>query len=313
MKEFSHYSVMAEECIEGLAIDPNGIYVDATLGGGGHSSLIAARLDKGFLIGIDQDRDALAAATKRLEPFGARFKAVKSNFSALRSVLDAEGISAIDGILFDLGVSSFQLDEESRGFSYRFDAPLDMRMDRESPLDAYQVVNTYSKEQLTDILYRYGEERMAPRIAGAICKRREESPIETTGQLVKIIEKVFPPKDRYGNKHPAKRTFQAIRIEVNGELRILEQAIRDAVSVLKPGGRIAVMTFHSLEDRIVKTTFADLASGCICDKNLPICVCGRKPIIRQITHKPITASQEELAANNRSKPAKLRIAERRPI
>ncbi len=311
MKEFSHYSVMAQECIEGLAIDPDGIYVDATLGGGGHSSLIAQRLEKGLLIGIDQDRDALAAATKRLEPFGERFRAVKSNFSALRAVLDEQEIPAIDGILFDLGVSSFQLDEESRGFSYRFDAPLDMRMDRESALDAYQVVNTYSKEQLTDILYRYGEERMAPRIAGAICKRREEAPIETTGQLVQIIEKVFPPKERYGNKHPAKRTFQAIRIEVNGELKILEQAIRDAVAALKPGGRIAVMTFHSLEDRIVKTTFADLASGCICDKNLPVCVCGRKPVIKQVTHKPITASQEELAENNRSKPAKLRIAEKK--
>lgn len=311
MKDFAHYSVMARECIDGLSIDPNGIYVDATLGGGGHSSLIAERLRGGLLIGIDQDRDAIAAATKRLAPYGERFRAVKSNFSALRAVLDELEIPAIDGILFDLGVSSFQLDEESRGFSYRFDAPLDMRMDRESPLDAYQVVNTYSKEQLTDILYRYGEERMSPRIAAAICRQREEAPVETTGQLVKIIEKVFPPKDRYGNKHPAKRTFQAIRIEVNGELKILEQALRDAVAVLKPGGRIAVMTFHSLEDRIVKTTFADLASGCICDKNLPVCVCGRKPVVKQVTHKPITAGKEELAENNRSKPAKLRVAEKK--
>ncbi len=311
MKNFEHYSVMAQECIDALAIDPKGIYVDATLGGGGHSSLIAAKLESGLLIGIDQDRDAIAAASARLAPYGERFKAVKSNFSALRAVLDEEGIAAIDGIIFDLGVSSFQLDEESRGFSYRFDAPLDMRMDRESPLDAYQVVNTYSKEQLTEILYRYGEERMSPRIVAAICRQREEAPIETTGQLVKIIEKVFPPKDRYGNKHPAKRTFQAIRIEVNGELRILEQALRDAVSLLKPGGRIAVMTFHSLEDRIVKNTFADLASGCICDKNLPVCVCGRKPILRQVTHKPITATKAELEENNRSKPAKLRVAEKR--
>lgn len=311
MKDFAHYSVMARECIDGLSIDPNGIYVDATLGGGGHSSLIAERLRGGLLIGIDQDRDAIAAATKRLAPYGERFRAVKSNFSALRAVLDELEIPAINGILFDLGVSSFQLDEESRGFSYRFDAPLDMRMDRESPLDAYQVVNTYSKEQLTDILYRYGEERMSPRIAAAICRQREEAPVETTGQLVKIIEKVFPPKERYGNKHPAKRTFQAIRIEVNGELKILEQALRDAVAVLKPGGRIAVMTFHSLEDRIVKTTFADLASGCICDKNLPVCVCGRKPVVKQVTHKPITAGKEELAENNRSKPAKLRVAEKK--
>lgn len=310
MKEFEHYSVMAQECMDALAIDPNGIYVDATLGGGGHSSLIAERLEGGLLIGIDQDRDAIAAATARLAPYGDRFRAVKSNFSALRAVLEEQGIAAIDGILFDLGVSSFQLDEESRGFSYRFDAPLDMRMDRENPLDAYTVVNTYTKEQLTEILYRYGEEKMSPRIAAAICRRREEAPVETTGQLVEIIEKVFPPKERYGNKHPAKRTFQAIRIEVNGELRILEQAVRDAVSVLKPGGRIAVMTFHSLEDRIVKNTFADLASGCICDKNLPVCVCGRKPVVKQVTRKPITACGAELAENNRSKPAKLRAAEK---
>jgi 16S rRNA (cytosine1402-N4)-methyltransferase len=311
MKEFEHYSVMAQECIDALAIRPDGIYMDATLGGGGHSSLIAAKLKDGLLIGIDQDRDALQAASARLAPFGERFKAIKSNFSALKEVLDGEGVSAVDGILFDLGVSSFQLDEESRGFSYRFDAPLDMRMDRDSAFSAYDVVNTYSKEQLTKIFYEYGEERMSPRIAGAICRQREIAPIETTGELVRLIEKVFPPKERYGNKHPAKRTFQAIRIEVNGELRILEQAIRDAVSALKPGGRIAVMTFHSLEDRIVKNVFADLASGCICNKNLPVCVCGRKPVIKQITHKPITASAKELAENSRSKPAKLRVAERR--
>lgn len=311
MKAFEHYSVMAEECLAGLKINPKGIYVDATLGGGGHSSLIAAKLTTGKLIGIDQDRDALAAATARLASFGERFTAVKSNFSNLKKVMEDLEIPAIDGILFDLGVSSFQLDEESRGFSYRFDAPLDMRMDRENPLDAYQVVNAYSKEQLTEIFYRYGEERQSARIAAAICRKREEAPIETTGQLTAIIEKVFPPKERYGNKHPAKRTFQAIRIEVNGELRILEQSLRDAVSLLKPGGRIAVMTFHSLEDRIVKTVFADLACGCVCDKNLPICVCGRKPVVKQITHKPITASAEELAVNNRSKPAKLRVCEKR--
>ncbi|MBQ6823885.1 MAG: 16S rRNA (cytosine(1402)-N(4))-methyltransferase RsmH [Clostridia bacterium] len=310
MKAFEHYSVMAEECIEALAIRPNGIYVDATLGGGGHSSLIAERLEQGLLIGIDQDADAIRAASERLAPFGERFRAVKSNFSNLRTVLDGEEIPAIDGIIFDLGVSSFQLDEESRGFSYRFDAPLDMRMDREQALDAYEVVNTYSKEQLTEILYRYGEEKKSPKIAAAICRSREQAPIETTGQLVELIEKCFSPKERYGNKHPAKRTFQALRIEVNGELRILEQALRDAVAALKPGGRIAVMTFHSLEDRIAKNVFADLACGCICNKNLPICVCGRKPIVKQITHKPITASDRELAENNRSKPAKLRVCEK---
>ncbi len=311
MKAFEHYSVMAAECIEGLKINPHGIYVDATLGGGGHSSLIARQLTDGLLIGIDQDRDALQAASQRLAPYGPRFCAVKANFSQLKQVLEQQQIPAIDGILFDLGVSSFQLDEQSRGFSYRFDAPLDMRMDRENPLDAYQVVNTYSQEQLTKLLFRYGEEKQSARIAAAICRKRQEAPIETTGQLVQIIEKVFPPKERYGNKHPAKRTFQAIRIEVNGELQILEQALRDAVSVLKPGGRIAVMTFHSLEDRIVKTVFADLASGCICDKNLPICVCGRQPVVKHITHKPITATAEELAQNNRSKPAKLRICEKK--
>lgn len=310
MKEFKHYSVMAEECISALAIKKNGIYLDATLGGGGHSSLIAERLESGLLIGVDQDADAIKAASKRLEPFGERFRAVKSNFSALKEVLEQQEIDALDGIIFDLGVSSFQLDEESRGFSYRFDAPLDMRMDRQSPLTAYEVVNSYSEEQLIRILFEYGEEKQARRIARAICKAREQAPIESTGQLVELIEKAFPPKERYGNKHPAKRSFQAIRIEVNGELAILEQAMRDAVSALKPGGRIAVMTFHSLEDRIVKNTFADLARGCICDKNLPICVCGRKPIIKQITHKPITASAEELAANRRSKPAKLRVAEK---
>ena len=311
MKEFEHYSVMAEECIEALAIQKDGIYVDATLGGGGHSSLIAAKLDGGLLIGIDQDQDAIRAASERLAPFGARFLAVKSNFSKLKQVLAEQEIEGLDGILFDLGVSSFQLDEESRGFSYRFDAPLDMRMDRQSPLDAYTVVNTYSKEQLTEILYHYGEEKMSPKIAAAICRERESAPIETTGQLVKLIERVFPPKARYGNKHPAKRTFQAIRIEVNGELAILEQAIRDAVDALKPGGRIAVMTFHSLEDRIVKNVFADLATGCICDKKMPICVCGRKPIVKQITHKPITATIKELEENRRSKPAKLRVCEKK--
>lgn len=311
MKEFEHYSVMAEECISALAIKKDGIYVDATLGGGGHSSRIAARLDQGLLIGIDQDADAIKAARERMAPFGQRFKAVKSNFSQLKRVLEEQEIDGLDGILFDLGVSSFQLDEESRGFSYRFDAPLDMRMDRQNPLDAYTVVNTYSKERLTEILFRYGEEKMSPKIASSIVREREIAPIETTGQLVRIIEKAFPPKARYGNKHPAKRTFQAIRIEVNGELEILEQAIRDGVDCLKAGGRIAVMTFHSLEDRIVKNVFADLATGCICDKNLPICVCGRKPVVKQITHKPITACEKELAENRRSKPAKLRVCEKR--
>lgn len=310
MKDFYHYSVMPEECIAALKIRPGGVYVDATLGGGGHSSLIAAKLQDGFLIGIDQDQDAIAAAQERLSPFGRRFKAVKSNFSELRAVLAREGYQKADGILFDLGVSSYQLDEKSRGFSYRFDAPLDMRMDRENPLDAFTVINTYPQEKICDILYRYGEEKRSPKIAAAICRKRKEAPIETTGQLVEIIERVFPPQERYGNKHPAKRTFQAIRIEVNGELRILEHAVREAVDLLQTGGRIAILTFHSLEDRIVKNVFADLATGCICDKNLPVCVCGRKPVIRLVTRKPLTASAKELAENRRSKPAKLRVCEK---
>jgi 16S rRNA (cytosine1402-N4)-methyltransferase len=311
MKEFHHVSVLLQECLDGLAIKPEGIYIDGTLGGAGHSSQIVKRLTTGRLIGIDRDPVALAAAGERLKPWQDRVTLVHSNFCEIAQVLKGLDIPGVDGILLDLGVSSPQLDDGERGFSYMVDAPLDMRMNGEDALDAYQVVNAYSKEQLTKILYQYGEERMSPRIAGAICKQRELAPIETTGQLVKLIEKVFPPKERYGNKHPAKRTFQAIRIELNGELAILEQALRDAVSCLKPGGRIAVMTFHSLEDRIAKNVFADLASGCICDKNLPICVCGRKPIVRQITHKPITASAQELAENSRSKPAKLRVCEKR--
>ncbi len=311
MGGFVHYSVMAAECIRALNIRPDGVYLDATLGGGGHSRLILEQLGPaGRLIGIDQDQDAILAASDRLASFGDRFLPVKSNFSHLAAVAEQLGLPELDGILFDLGVSSYQLDEKERGFSYRFDAPLDMRMDRDNPLDAYQVVNSYSKDRLSTLLFRYGEEKRSAQIAAAICRKREEAPIETTGQLVELIERVFPPKERYGNKHPAKRTFQAIRIEVNGELQILEQSLRDGVTLLGPKGRMAVLTFHSLEDRIVKNVFADLSTGCICDKSLPVCVCGRKPVVRAITHKPLTASAEELAENNRSKPAKLRIIEK---
>ena len=308
--EFVHYSVMRDECIDSLAIKPDGVYVDCTLGGGGHSIEIAKRLENGLLIGIDRDADAIAAATKRLEDYKDVVKLVKNNFSNVKSVVNSLGFDAVDGILFDLGVSSYQLDNAQRGFSYRFDAPLDMRMSRDDVLSAYDVVNTYTKEKLTKILYEYGEERYAPKIASAICKARERKPIETTFELNDVIKSVFPPSERYGEKHPSKRTYQAIRIEVNGELEILENAVRDAVSCLKPSGRISVMTFHSLEDRIVKNTLRDLATGCTCSKHIPVCVCGRTAKIKLVTRKPVTAGERELTDNLRSKPAKLRIAEK---
>lgn len=308
--EFSHYSVMRSECIDALDIKPDGVYIDCTLGGAGHSGEIAKRLEGGLLIGIDQDSDALKAAGERLSQYGERVVLVKSNFSEIRSIANEYAPFGADGVLFDLGVSSYQLDSAERGFTYRFDAPLDMRMNRDSDFSAYDVVNTYSHKELTRILFEYGEERYAPKIAAQICKAREQKPIETTYELNEIIKRVFPPSERYGEKHPSKRTYQAIRIEVNGELRILENSVRDAVSVLKPSGRLAVMTFHSLEDRIVKNTIRDLATGCTCNKNLPVCVCGRKEQVKQITRKPITASDEELKNNLRSKPAKLRVAEK---
>lgn len=309
--EFVHYSVMKNECIDALDIKPDGIYVDCTLGGAGHSLQIAKRLSKnGLLIGIDRDREAIAAATERLKDYSDRVKLVNNNFCNIKDVLDELGIDKVDGILFDLGVSSYQLDNAERGFTYRFDAPLDMRMSQTDVLTARDVVNTYSKEQIAKILFEYGEEKFANKIANAICKKRETSPIETTYQLNDIIKSVFPPDMRYGEKHPSKRTYQAIRIEVNGELKILEGAIRDAADSLKSGGILAVMTFHSLEDRIVKTTIKDLATGCTCNKNIPVCICNRKQVLKQITKKPVTAGQIELSENNRSKPAKLRVAQK---
>lgn len=308
--EFVHYSVMRDECINALNIDPDGVYVDCTLGGGGHSKEIAKRLKGGTLIGIDRDADAIKAAGERLSDFKDNVRLVKSNFSDLTNVIKDCGFLKVNGILFDLGVSSYQLDNADRGFSYRFDAPLDMRMSRDDALSAYDVVNTYSKERLTKILYDYGEERMAPKIASFICKAREQKPIETTFELNDIIKRAFPPSQRYGEKHPSKRTYQAIRIEVNGELEILERTMRDAVDCLLPHGRLAVMTFHSLEDRIVKNTLRDLATGCNCNKNIPVCVCGRTAKIKLVTGRPVVASDLELENNLRSKPAKLRIAEK---
>lgn len=307
-REFKHYSVLLNECIEGLNIDPDGIYVDGTAGGGGHSFAIASRLEGGRLIAIDQDEAAIAAAGARLAPLGERATVVRSNFCEIARVCGELGIDGIDGLLLDLGVSSYQLDTPERGFSYSSDAPLDMRMDKRKALSAYEVVNGYSEEKIKKILYEYGEERYSAAIAAAIVKRREKSPIESTAELSDIIKYAIPPAAREGGHHPAKRSFQAIRIEVNSELDVIEPAIRDAVSMLRPGGRIAIITFHSLEDRIVKQTFADLARGCVCPRELPVCVCGRKPVLKQVNKKPILPSAEELEENPRSRSAKLRVA-----
>ena len=276
MSEFHHVSVLLEECIEGLNIRPDGIYVDGTLGGAGHSSRIAAQLTTGKLIGIDRDPVALTAAGERLAPFGDRVALVHSNFSEMDSALESLGITGVDGILLDLGVSSPQLDDGQRGFSYMADAPLDMRMNGEDSLDAKQIVNQWSYEELKRILYDYGEERFAPRIAAAICKRREEREIETTLELVDIIRSAMPPSALREKQHPAKRSFQAIRIAVNDELGSVERVMKKAVPLLKPGGRLAVITFHSLEDRIVKNAMAEAAKGCTCPREFPVCVCGKK-------------------------------------
>ena len=296
--------------MDGLDIKPDGIYVDGTAGGGGHSFEIASRLDSGLLIAIDRDEAAIKAASARLAPLGERATVVKSNYSDVESVCRSLGIEKIDGLLLDLGVSSYQLDTAERGFSYNADAPLDMRMDKDSPFSAYNVVNEYSAEELKKVIYNYGEERFAPRIASAIVKYRDTKPVETTGELVDIIKGAIPAAAREGGHHPAKRTFQAIRIEVNGELSIIEPTIKAAVDMLRPGGRIAIITFHSLEDRIVKQTFADLASGCTCPKNFPVCVCGKKPMVKVVSRKPILPSAEELEVNPRSRSAKLRVAEK---
>ena len=310
MSEFYHVSVLLEECLEGLDIKPDGIYVDGTLGGAGHSSRIAARLTTGRLIGIDRDPVALKAALQRLKPWEDRVTLVHSNFCEVRQVLDDLGIKAVDGILLDLGVSSPQLDEAERGFSYMADAPLDMRMDGGASLSAHEVVNTWPQEELKRILYDYGEERYAPQIAAAICRRRAEKPIETTLELTDIIRSAMPAAALREKQHPAKRSFQAIRIAVNDELGAVETVMKSAVSCLNPGGRLAIITFHSLEDRIVKNGMANAAKGCTCPPNFPVCVCGNKPKVKLITRKPITASEEELSANPRSRSAKLRVCEK---
>ncbi len=307
---FSHKSVLFDECMDALDIKPSGIYVDGTAGGGGHSYGIASRLTSGRLISIDQDQSAIEAAGRRLAEFGDRVTIVRDNFRNITNVCRDLGIDRIDGVLMDLGVSSYQLDTAERGFSYNADAPLDMRMDGRAAKSAYNVVNEYSTADLRRILYDYGEERFAPRIAQAIERARAEKPIETTGELVSIIKSAMPASAKVGGHHPAKRSFQAIRIEVNSELDVIEPAIRGAVSMLATGGRVAVITFHSLEDRIVKQTYASLASGCTCPRDFPVCVCGKKPTVRVITNKPILPSDKELEENPRSRSAKLRVAQK---
>ena len=295
MSEFHHVSVLLEECIQGLAIKPDGIYVDGTLGGAGHSSRIAAKLTTGRLIGIDRDNVALEAAAERLKPYEDRVTLVHANFCDMDEALEKLGIDKVDGILLDLGVSSPQLDDGQRGFSYMTDAPLDMRMNGEDVRDARQIVNTWSYEELKRILYDYGEERFAPRIAAAICRRGEQAPIASA-----LREK----------QHPAKRSFQAIRIAVNDELGAVETVMKKAVPLLNPGGRLAVITFHSLEDRIVKNAMAEAAKGCTCPPSFPVCVCGKKPQVRIVTRKPIVSGEEELERNPRARSAKLRICEK---
>ena len=310
MSEFHHVSVLLEECIEGLSIKPEGIYVDGTLGGAGHSSRIAAELTTGRLVGIDRDPVALKAASKRLEPYADRVTLVHSNFCEMDSALKELGIEGVDGILLDLGVSSPQLDDGARGFSYMADAPLDMRMNNEDVLTADTVVNTWSQEELKKILYEYGEERYAPQIAAAICRRREEAPIRTTLELVDVIRSAMPPAALREKQHPAKRSFQAIRIAVNDELNSVAKAMEAAIPLLNKGGRLAVITFHSLEDRIVKTAMANAAKGCTCPPNFPVCVCGKKPLVKLVSRKPIVSGDSELNANPRARSAKLRICEK---
>lgn len=304
--EFNHVSVLADEIIEYLNINPDGIYFDGTLGGGGHSSLICGHLKGGRLIATDRDSNAIRAAGERLNPFGDMVTIVKDNFSNAAFVLDNLGIDGIDGAMLDLGVSSHQLDEPERGFSYRFDAPLDMRMDSDAQLSAYQVVNEYSEQQLAKVIFDYGEDKNARKIARKLVENR---PIKTTLELVDVIKSAFSAKERQ-EKHPAKRTFQAIRIEVNNELDMLGGAIERLAEKLNKGGRLCIITFHSLEDRIVKNTFNELSKGCTCPKDFPVCVCGNKERFKVVTRKPVLPSARELEENPRSASAKLRVLER---
>ncbi len=305
--EFKHKSVMLDECLDNLDIKPNGIYVDGTLGGAGHSSEILKRLITGKLIGIDKDGDAIAVSSKRLSEISSNFQVVRDDFKNFTNILDRLSIEKVDGVLLDLGVSSYQVDNSERGFSYRFDSKLDMRMNRDQVLSAYEVVNNYPYDKLVKILFDYGEENFAKRIASNIVETRTITPIETTGQLVKLIESAYPKKLLYSGGSVAKKTFQAIRIEVNGELDRLKEVLYEIVDRLKPNGRLCVITFHSLEDRIVKNVFKDLATDCICPPSAIICVCNHKATVKILSKKPIIACEEELNNNKRSQSAKLRV------
>ena len=308
---FEHKSVLLYETVDSLNIRPDGIYVDGTLGGGGHAYEVCRRLgEHGRLIGIDQDADAIAAATKRLEPFADKVTVVRSNYENIASVLHDLGIEKVDGIYLDLGVSSYQLDTASRGFTYREDAPLDMRMDQRNTQTAADIVNTYSETELYHIIRDYGEDRFAKNIAKHIVQRRQEKPYETTGELIETIKAAIPAKIRATGGHPAKRTFQAIRIELNHELDVLNRSIDTMIDLLNPGGRLSIITFHSLEDRIVKKRFRDNENPCICPPEFPVCMCGRKSKGTVITRKPIVPGEEELEYNKRSKSSKLRVFER---
>lgn len=309
---FGHKSVLLDETIESLDIKPDGIYVDGTLGGGGHASEVCRRLgDKGRFIGIDQDADAIAAASERLKEFGDKVTIVRSNYENIDEVLKELGISQVDGIYLDLGVSSYQLDTAERGFTYREDdAPLDMRMDQRNEMTAKDIVNTYSESELFHIIKNYGEDRFAKNIAKHIVRARQEKEIETTGELIEFIKAAIPAKVRATGGHPAKRTFQAIRIELNKELEVLENSIDKMTDLLAPGGRLSIITFHSLEDRIVKNRFRINENPCTCPPDFPVCMCGKKSKGRVVTRKPILPSEEELSENKRSKSAKLRVFEK---
>lgn len=308
---FHHISVFAKEAVEALQPEPDHIYVDCTLGGAGHSSrILAASSPSGRLIAIDQDTTAINNAKQVLAPYEGRFTLVHSNFRRLKEIVAELGLSGVDGVLFDLGVSSPQLDEAERGFSYQHDAPLDMRMDNTQTFTANDLVNTWSQDELAQIMFEYGEERWSKRIAEFIVRDRAKAPIETTGQLVDIIKAAIPAAARREGPHPAKRTFQAIRIAVNDELNVFAEAIQQAIDVLNPGGRVAIITFHSLEDRMAKQALQEAARGCICPPELPICQCDNEPKVKLVTRKPIMPSEEELEANPRARSAKLRIAEK---
>ena len=310
--EFKHTSVLLEECIDNLNIKPDGIYVDGTMGGAGHSSHIADKLsDKGRLIAIDQDKDAIETGTKRLAVYGDKVTIVRSNYSCMKDIVKSMNIGGVDGILLDLGVSSYQLDNPERGFTYREDdAPLDMRMDDRMEMTARDIVNGYTEEELRRVIRNYGEDKYAAGIARAIVRQREQKTIETAGELVTLVKSAYPAKELRKAGHPAKKTFQAIRIELNGELKVLEENLRDMVDILNDKGRICVITFHSLEDRIVKNIFRECENPCICPSDFPICVCGRTSMGKVISRKPILPTEEELEVNKRAQSAKLRVFER---